>query len=144
MLFTDEHVAQMVSHPIFCLEADIVSSDLDSPLRDKLPFKASYAGMIHFLTYHARQKNNLRLEDAVRKMTSMPATHFGLRERGLLRKGYYADVVVLDYDELDDGATDSQPFAYARGVEHVIVNGRLVIDQSEHTGVRPGRNLLRS
>jgi N-acyl-D-amino-acid deacylase len=144
MLFTDEHVAEMVSHPLFSLEADIISSDLNSPLRDKLPFKASYAGIIHFITYHARQKNNLRLEDAVRKMTSMPATHFGLRERGLLRKGYFADVVVLDYENLDDGATDSQPFAYARGVEYVIVNGQLVIDHSEHAGACPGRNLLRT
>jgi N-acyl-D-amino-acid deacylase len=143
MLFTEKHVAEMVSHPLFSLEADIISSDLDSPLRDKLPFKASYAGMIHFLTYHARQRNTLRLEDAVRKMTSMPATHFGLRDRGVLRKGYFADVVVLDYETLDDGATDSQPFAYARGVEHVIVNGRIVINHLEHTGERPGRNLLR-
>jgi N-acyl-D-amino-acid deacylase len=144
MLFTEAHVAEMVSHPLFCLEADIVSSDLDSPLRDKLPFKASYAGMIHFLTCHARQRNTLRLEDAIRKMTSMPATHFGLRDRGLLRKGYFADVVVFDYEKLDDGATDAQPLAYAKGVEHVIVNGRFVIDDSECTDARPGRNLLRA
>jgi len=144
MLFTEAHVAEMVSHPLFSLEADIISSDLDSPLRDTLPFKASYAGMIHFLTCHVRQRKTLRLEDAVRKMTSMPATHFGLRDRGLLRKGYFADVVVLDYENLDDGASDSQPFAYARGVEHVIVNGTRVIDHSEHTGARPGRNLLRA
>jgi N-acyl-D-amino-acid deacylase len=144
MLFTEAHVAEMVSHPLFSLESDIVSSDLDSPLREKLPFKASYAGMIHFLTCHARQKNTLRLEDAIRKMTSMPATHFGLRNRGLLRKGYFADVVVLDYNKLDDGATDEQPLAYAKGVEHVIVNGRFVIDDSEHTDACPGRNLLRA
>ena len=75
-------------------------------------------------------------------MTRMPATHFGLRERGLLHKGYFADVVVLDYESLDDGATDSQPFAYAKGIEHVIVNGTVVVDDSDHTGVRPGRNLL--
>ncbi len=144
ILFTQEHVAEMVSHPLFNLEADIISSDLDSPVRDSLPFKASYAGMIHFLTCHVRQRKTLHLEDAVRKMTSMPATHFGLRNRGLLRKGYFADVVVLDYEKLDDGVTDSKPFAYARGVEHVIVNGRLVINHSEHTGERPGRNLLRT
>ena len=144
MLFTGAHVAEMVSHPLFSLEADIISSDLDSPLRDTLPFKASYAGMIQFLTCHVRQRKTLRLEDAVRKMTSMPATHFGLRDRGLLHKGYFADVVVLDYANLDDGATDSQPFAYAKGVEHVIVNGTMVIDYSEHTGERPGRSLLRA
>ncbi len=144
MLFIEEHVDEMVSHPLFSFEADIISSDLDSPVRDKLPFKASYAGMIHFLTCHVRQRKTLRLEDAVRKMTSMPATHFGLRDRGLLRKGYFADMVVLDYENLDDGATDSQPFAYAKGVEHVIVNGTMVIDYSEHTGERPGRSLLRA
>jgi N-acyl-D-amino-acid deacylase len=143
MLFTEEHVAEMVSHPLFNLEADIISSNLDSPLRNALPFKASYAGMIYFLTCHVRQRQTLRLEGAVRKMTSMPATHFGLRDRGLLRKGYFADVVVLDYAKLDDRATDSRPFAYARGVEHVIVNGTMVINHSEHTGARPGRNLLR-
>ena len=143
MLFTEAHVAEMVSHPLFSFEADIISSDLDSPVRDKLPFKASYAGMIHFITCHVRQRETLRLEDAVRKMTSMPATHFGLRDRGLLQKGYFADVVILDYEKLDDGATDSQPFSYARGVDHVIVNGTMVINHSEHTGKRPGRNLLR-
>ena len=143
LMFTEAHVADMVSHPLFSFEADFISIDLDSPMRNTAPFKASYAGMIHFLTCHVRERKTLRLEDAVRKMTSMPATHFGLRERGLIRKGYFADVVVLDYEKLDDGATDSQPFAYSRGVEHVIVNGTVVINHSEHTGERPGRNLLR-
>jgi N-acyl-D-aspartate/D-glutamate deacylase len=100
--------------------------------------------MIHFITCHVRERKTLRLEDAVRKMTSMPASHFGLRDRGLLHKGYFADVVVLDYENLDDGATDSKPFAYAKGVEYVIVNGTMVVDNSEHTGARPGYNLLRS
>ena len=143
LMFTEAHVADMVSHPLFSFEADFISIDLDSPMRNTAPFKASYAGMIHFLTCHVRERKTLRLEDAVRKMTSMPATHFGLRERGLLRKGYFADVVVLDYEKLNDGVTDSQPFAYAKGVENVIVNGTRVIDHSEHNGARPGRNLLR-
>jgi N-acyl-D-amino-acid deacylase len=144
LLFTETHVADMVSHPLFSFEADIISSDLNSSMRDRLPFKASYAGMIHFITCHVRERKTLRLEDAVRKMTSMPASHFGLRDRGLLHKGYFADVVVLDYENLDDGATDSKPFAYAKGVEYVIVNGTMVVDNSEHTGARPGYNLLRS
>jgi N-acyl-D-amino-acid deacylase len=129
---------------LFNFEADIISSDLNKPLRDRLPFKASYAGMIHFITCHVRERGTLRLEDAVRKMTSMPASHFRLRERGQLKRGYFADVVVLDLENLDDGAMDSQPLAYAKGVEHVIVNGTMVVDGSEHTGARPGRNLLRA
>ena len=144
LLFTEAHVADMVSHPLFSFEADIISSDLNSPMRNRLPFKASYAGMIHFITCHVRERKTLRLEDAIRKMASMPASHFGLRDRGLLHKGYLADVVVLDYENLDDGATDSNPFAYAKGVEYVMVNGTMVVDNSEHTGARPGRNLLRT
>ncbi len=143
LMFTQEHVTEMVGHPLFSLESDFISSDLNSPLWEALPFKASYGGMIHFLTCHVRENKTLRLEDAIRKMTSMPATHFGLRDRGLVRKGYFADVVVLDYANLVEGGADLPPFEYAKGVEHVIVNGTLVIDQSEHTGARPGRNLLR-
>lgn len=90
----------------------------------------------------ARNKT-LHLEEAIRKMTRMPAAHFGLRDRGVLRKGAFADVVVFDYENLENGATDDQPLAYARGVEQVIVNGQLVIRNAEPTGERPGRNLLR-
>ena len=68
-------------------------------------------------------------------MTSMPATHFGLRDRGLIRSGGRA---------LTGVATDDQPLAYARGVEHVLVNGTPVIEHGEHSGARPGRNLLRA
>ena len=65
------------------------------------------------------------LEEAIRKMTSMPAAHFGLWDRGLLRAGYAADVVVFDYDGLDEVSTVDDPHHYARGVEHVLVNGTL-------------------
>ena len=144
LLFTEEHVAEMVRHPLFSLEGDIPSSTLDGPLRDKLPYRASYAGMIHFLTHHVREKHTLSLEDAIRKMTSMPATHFGLGDRGLIKTGCFADVVVFDYNNLEDVSVNEKPLAYAQGIEHVIVNGTLVVDNSEHTGARPGRNLLRS
>jgi N-acyl-D-amino-acid deacylase len=74
----------------------------------------------------------------------MPAAHFGLWDRGLLRAGYAADVVVFDYDALDDVSTTDDPHHYARGVEHVLVNGTVVVDGGEHTGARPGFHLLRS
>lgn len=144
LVFTDDHVEEMVSHPLFSLEGDIPSSSLDGPLKEKLPYKASYAGMIHFLTHHVKEKQTLRIEDAIRKMTSMPATHFGLRDRGLIKRGYFADVVVFDYNNLDDISTNEKPLAYAKGVEHVIINGTIVVDNAEHTATRPGRNLLRS
>jgi N-acyl-D-amino-acid deacylase len=144
LLFTEEHVAAMVQHPLFSLEGDIFSSTLDGPLRDKSRYRAAFAGMVHFLTYHVKKQHNLRLEEAIRKMTSMPATHHGLRDRGLVRAGCFADIVVLDYDDLDDVSTNEQPLAYCHGIEYVLVNGRVVVRAGQHTGARSGRNLLRN
>ena len=141
-LFTDEHMAEMISHPLFCLGVDTFTVTLDGPLADVLRHPLGYAGHVHYLTHHVRENGTLRLEEAIRKMTSMPAAHFGLWDRGLLRAGYAADVVVFDYDELDDVSTIEHPHAYARGVEHVLVNGAVVVDAGEHTGARPGRHLL--
>ena len=142
-LFTDEHLAEMISHPLFCLGVDTFTATLDGPLAEVIRHPLGYAGHVHYLTHHVRECSTLRLEEAIRKMTSMPAAHFGLWDRGLLRAGYAADVVVFDFDELDDVSTTEQPHAYARGVEHVLVNGVLVVDDGEHTGARPGRHLLR-
>jgi N-acyl-D-aspartate/D-glutamate deacylase len=74
----------------------------------------------------------------------MPAAHFGLWDRGLLRAGHAADVVVFDYEGLEEVSTVEDPHHYARGVEHVLVNGVVVVDGGEHTGARPGRHLRRA
>jgi N-acyl-D-amino-acid deacylase len=143
-LFTDEHMAEMISHPLFNLGVDGTSTRIDGPLARQTAHPLNFAGMLHYLTWHVREKGTLRLEDAVRKMTSMPATTFGLKGRGLLAAGYLADVVVLDYEGLEEVSTQANPLAYARGVEYVMVNGQIVVDGGEHTGARPGKNLLRS
>lgn len=142
-LFTDDHLADMIRHPLFSLTADTWSSRIDGPLTEQTKHVICFAGHIHFLTHHTRARGTLRLEETIRKMTSMPATHFRLRDRGLLRPGAFADVVVFDYDNLADMSTVAQPLQYARGVEHVFVNGTQVLADGEHTGARPGRQLLR-
>ena len=142
-LFTDEHLAEMIGHPLFCLGVDTFTVDVDGPLSKLMRHPLGFAGHVHYLTHHVRERGTLRLEEAIRKMTSMPAAHFGLWDRGLLRAGYSADVVVFDYGELDDVSTTEAPLAYARGVEHVFVNGETVVENGSHTGARPGRHLLR-
>ena len=143
-LFTDEHLAQMVGHPLFFLEVDNFTTRVDGPLAERSRHPHGYGGMVHYLTYHVREKHTLRLEEAIRKMTSMPAAHHGLSDRGLLRRGGKADVVVFDYEALEEASTLERPHAYARGVEHVVVNGTPVVHNGEHTGARPGRVLRRS
>jgi N-acyl-D-amino-acid deacylase len=143
-LFTEQHMAEMITHPLFNLAVDIWSTSVDGPLSEQTRHRLYFSGHITYLTHYARDLGLLRLEDVIRKMTSMPATHFGLRDRGLIRKGGFADVVVFDYQDLAGVATDDQPLAYARGVEHVLVNGLPVVSHGEHTLARPGRNLPRA
>jgi N-acyl-D-amino-acid deacylase len=140
-LFTDEHVADMVRNPLFMLAVDGFTATVDGPLGRVVPHPLNFAGMMHYLTYHVREKHTLRLEEAIRKMTSMPATHFGLRDRGVVRPGGFADVVVFDLDQLDEVATLEKPLAYAQGIDYVLVNGQIVVDDGVHTGARPGRAL---
>jgi len=141
-LFTDEHLAEMISHPLFSLGVDTFTSVAEGPLAAVTRHPLSYAGHVHYLTHHVREQGTLTLEEAIRKMTSMPAEHFGL-DRGRLEAGRPADVVVFDYTELDDVASLDNPIAYARGVEYVLVNGEIVVDAGRHTGARPGKHLPR-
>ncbi len=93
------------------------------------------------IRYYALERGVLSLPDAVRSMTSLPAQILGLRDRGLLREGNWADVVVFDLDRIRDVATFSQPHQYAEGIEYVLVNGELVVDAGRRTGRLVGRVL---
>ena len=140
-LFTEDHVISMVTHPLFNLSVDATTATIDGPPGTIFAHPLHYSGMIHYLTHWVREKKVLRLEEAVRKMTSMPATRFGLKDRGQLRPGAFADVVVFDFDALDNGSTEENPHKYCSGVNYVMVNGQLVIDAGRHTGARPGLNI---
>jgi N-acyl-D-amino-acid deacylase len=93
---------------------------------------------------HYVREGVIPLQEAVRKMTSAPAQRLGLRDRGLLREGFKADIVVFDPNKVEDEATFLDPHQFASGIPYVIVNGRLVIDDYEHTGALPGKSLRKS
>lgn len=107
------------------------------------PHPRAYGTFARVLGRYVRELGILRWEDAIHKMTGMPAARLGLRERGLLRRGQWADVVVLDPHTVLDAATFVDPHRYARGVEHVLVNGVQVVRDGEHTGALPGHVLRR-
>jgi dihydroorotase/N-acyl-D-amino-acid deacylase len=105
------------------------------------PHPRSYGTFARVLAVYVREKRRLTLEDAIRKMTSLPATRLGLGDRGLLRPGMRADLVLFDADTVRDRATFEKPHQYAEGVSLVVVNGRVVLDGERMTGARPGRVL---
>jgi len=103
----------------------------------------SYGTFPRVLGHYVRDQRLLSLPQAVHKMTGMPARRLGLRDRGVIRVGAKADLVVLDPRTVGDAATYEEPHRYPRGIEHVLVNGRFVIRDGEHTGSLPG-TLLRN
>jgi N-acyl-D-amino-acid deacylase len=105
------------------------------------PHPRSYGTFARVLAVYVRERKLLRLEEAIRKMTSFPAQRVGLADRGLLRPGMKADLVVFDPATVADRATYENTHQYATGVTAVVVNGEVVLAGGELTGVRPGRVL---
>ena len=105
------------------------------------PHPRGFGNAVRVISRYVKQRKVLTLEEAVRKMTSWPATRMRLSDRGVIRVGSWADVTVFDLDALDDRATYEKPSELATGVEYVLVNGVVVIDSSTHTGAKPGHVL---
>jgi N-acyl-D-amino-acid deacylase len=105
------------------------------------PHPRSYGNNVRILGRYVRERRTLALAEAIRKMTSLPAAQFGLKDRGLVKEGYAADLVVFDPETVADTATYEAPHQLARGVPHIIVNGVPVILDGRPTGARPGKAL---
>ena len=109
---------------------------------DGLPHPRSYSTNPRVLGYYVREQKVLTLEDAVRKMTSLPAQILGLRDRGQIREGFAADLVAFDPATVRETNSFERPKSYPVGIPYTIVNGTVVIDGGKHTAARPGRALM--
>src|SRR5258708_17969058 len=136
---SEKDMRMALAQPWCSIGSDGSAYAVEGPLRRGNPHPRSFGTFPRVLGVYVRERGLLKLEDAVRKMTSMNAGKLGIRDRGLLRPGNYADVVVFDPERILDRATYEKPFQYSEGVTHVIVNGKLVLEQGKHTGERPGR-----
>jgi N-acyl-D-amino-acid deacylase len=101
----------------------------------------SYGNFPRVIARYVREAHTLTLEDAIRKMTSWPATRMRIADRGLVREGLWADAVIFDYDKIQDRSTYEHPDVTPDGIDFVLVNGQVVIDHGKHTGARPGKVL---
>jgi N-acyl-D-amino-acid deacylase len=137
---SDDDVERIMRHPFVGIASD---SSVLTP-GSGIPHPRGYGNNARVLGYYVRLRNVITLEEAVRKMTSLPAQHFRFRERGVLTQGYAADVVVFDPAAVKDTATFEQPHAYAAGFSDVLVNGVAVVRNGEHTGAKPGVVLAHS
>jgi N-acyl-D-amino-acid deacylase len=103
------------------------------------PHPRAYGNFARLLARYVREEKLIPLEEAVRRLTTLPAETLKLQRRGALKVGHYADVVVFDPKTIQDHATFEKPHQYSTGVRHVFVNGVQVLKDGEHTGATPGR-----
>jgi N-acyl-D-aspartate/D-glutamate deacylase len=130
-----------LAHPAVMVGSDGSSLAPTGPSGATKPHPRSYGTFPRVLGRYARDERTFPLAQAVHKMTGLPARRLGLRDRGVIREGARADLVVFDPRRVIDAATFEDPHRYPVGIEHVVVNGRLVIKDGEHTGSLPGRVL---
>jgi len=136
-MMSEENVALGLRHPQVMLGSDGEGRAAEGPYAVGKPHPRNYGSCPRLLGHYVRERRILPLEEAVRKMTSLPAAKLGLRDRGLLRPGAFADVVVFDPETVADTATFADPHRYPSGIPWVLVNGQPVIAEGRHTGARP-------
>lgn len=152
--YIDEaNIRLLLRHPAVMICSDGQALALDGFLNDPPPYSpCSYGEFPGVLERYVRDEPVLTLEEAIRKMTSFPAQRFGLMDRGVLRPGAWADIVVFDLEHVRDRATnlyphtypfENYPHQYPQGIDYVFVNGVLVVEEERHTGALPGQVLRR-
>jgi N-acyl-D-amino-acid deacylase len=131
---SDKDIERIMKHPLVAHASDGGITKLDVGK----PHPRNYGTFPRVLRLYVREKGILTFAEAIRKMTSLPASRLGLTDRGCIKEGCYADIVILDPDKVSDTATWKNPHSYPTGISYVLVNGQLVIENNKFSGVYPG------
>ena len=138
-IMSEENMKRKVALPWLSFGSDAEAVAPEGEVLTTGTHPRAYGNFARLLGKYVREEKVISLAEAVRKLTALPADHLGIDERGRLRTGHHADIVVFDPDEITDHATWTDPHQLATGVSHVFVNGEQVIKDGEHTGATPGR-----
>jgi N-acyl-D-amino-acid deacylase len=136
---SEENVRKELAQPWVSIGSDEGSFAPEGVFLKSNPHPRAYGSFVRVLGKYVREEKVLTLEEAVRRLSWLPASNLRIERRGKLAPGYYADVVVFNPDSVADHATYEKPHQYATGVVHVFVNGVQVLADGEHTGATPGR-----
>jgi len=134
---SEEDVKRIMKYPYNMFASDASIREFGAGM----PHPRGYGTNARVLAEYVRDQHVISLEEAIRRMTSLPAQKFELRGRGLLAEGFAADIVIFDENKVQDLSTYDHPHAYSTGFKYVIVNGALTVENEKHLGVRAGRAL---
>ena len=143
-LMSEDNIRKQIVLPWVSFAADSDPEGVDGVFLNSSTHPRTFGNFVRVYARYVRDEKLLTVEDAVRKMTSLPASNLGIDRRGLLKAGYFADVAVFDPATVQDHATFEKPRQLATGVSEVFVNGVEVIHGGEHTGAKPGRVVKRA
>ncbi len=138
-MMSDENIRKKIAKPWVSVDSDAGSMAPEGAFLKSNPHPRAYGAFARFLGKYARDEKVISMEEAVRRLTSLPAENLKLDRRGRLEPGYFADIVVFDPETIIDNATFDEPHQYATGVLDVFVNGIQVLQGGKHTGATPGR-----
>ena len=136
---SEDVVRKAVALPWVSFNSDAASLAPEGVFLTSNPHPRAYGSFARVLAKYVRDENVISLEEAIRKLATLPAQNMRIDRRGELKQGFFADVVVFDPDTIQDNATFVEPHQYATGMLHVFVNGEQVMKDGEHTGATPGR-----
>src|SRR6185503_16063580 len=136
---SEANIKKELRQPWVSLGSDAGSVTVPADPTRSLTHPRAYGNFARLLGKYVREEKVITLQEAVRRMSGLPATNLGLDRRGFIRKGYFADIVIFDPKTIADKATYENPHQYSVGVKHVFVNGVQVLKDGEHTGAKPGR-----
>jgi len=125
---------KILAYPRVMISSDAGSHAPYPPMNENIAHPRAYGTFPRAIAKYVRERNICSLEEMIKKMTSMPADKLSFNDRGRLVEGKAADVVIFNYDTIQDKATFTEPHQYPVGIPYVIVNGELVINNGEHTG----------
>ena len=136
---SEENIEKKLQLPYMAICSDAGSYTNEGVFLEQSTHPRAYGSFARLLGHYVRDREVITLEDAIYRLTSLPATNLRLQKRGSLIPGNYADLVLFDPNTIKDNATFAEPHQYATGVQHVFVNGIQVLNNGEHTGAFPGR-----
>ncbi|MCE5209369.1 MAG: D-aminoacylase [Chloroflexi bacterium] len=136
---SEENVEKEMKQPWVCIGSDASSQAPEGVFLKSSTHPRAYGCFARYLGHYVRDRGLMPLEEAIRKITSLPASNLKIQRRGSLKAGYYADVAVFDPTRVKDNATFQEPQQYASGMVHVFVNGTQVLKDGDHTGALPGQ-----
>ncbi len=138
-LMSEENVKKQIALPWVSFDSDAQSMAPEGVFLKSNPHPRAYGNFARLLGKYVRDEKVIPLQEAIRRLTSLPATNLGIKKRGALKAGYFADVVIFDPEKIQDHATYEKPHQYSTGVIHVFINGIQVLKDGEHTDAKPGR-----